>query len=130
MIADLYAKGESPHLANLGEREGVAGLRTVLLHVSAGDGGLGGVLLPVQWTWMLQERSCTGQGARPAVLVFLQESRASDIGLVGRKCVSKRPGLVVYLILLIGGGERARIIEHGGDSNAGPGGDHSESEIV
>jgi len=33
-----------------------------------------------------------------SAFVFLQERRASDIGLVERKCVSKGPGLVVDLI--------------------------------
>lgn len=48
MIADLYAKGEPPHLGQ-SWREGVAGLRTVLLHVSAGDGGWLSCF-PMQWT--------------------------------------------------------------------------------
>ena len=63
-----------PTWANLGEQ---GGSTTVLLHVSA-DGG-GGCLAfqrsgPECLAELMQERSCTGQSGKPAVLVFLQES--------------------------------------------------------
>ena len=99
-FADLSMKGDSP--PDQPWRE-VGQLTTVLLHVSAVDGVLIGVapkpqcIGPECGADCCRNEAAQGRVGRPAVRSCSCIERASDIGLVERKCVSKGPGLVVDL---------------------------------